>query len=113
MLFSSQVVAESDPVVSLYYNGGWDLSQTFPSISVVTAQAIVNSISTATGFWIMVCKPEPVQVLDTHPNLVMKLNRDLTSSSFVISSVITGSNRTNLVFHPSPQGSNYPQPLGQ
>lgn len=114
MLFSSQTVAESDPTVGLYWDGSsWDLSQTFPGISVATAQAIINGVSALTGFWIIISTVAPVPALDTHSRLVMKLNRDLSSGSFVMSSVITGTNRTNLIFHPLPQGSNYPQPLGQ
>ena len=118
-LFSNQAAAQADPVVGAYYNttaGSWDTSQTFPGVSVITPQAIINGMATGLGFWIIVSKPAPNAALagnTTH--CVMVLDRDIANAngSFVLSSQIAGANRTALTFSPLPMGGNYPLPLGQ
>ena len=118
LLFTSAAIAQSDSVVGTYWDaidGVWNLSVVFPGIKVITPQAVINGISSLTGFWIIISNAGDVPSLDNHSNLVMKLDRDIAAQggSFVLSSVITGTSRTNLTFQPGPQGHKYPHPLGQ
>lgn len=115
-LFSNAAAAEADSAVGAYWDGaGWNPSRTFPGIKVVTPQAIINGVSSLTGFWILVSNAGPVAALDADTNCVMKLDRDIAAvgGSFVLAAAITGANRTSLTFQPGPQGSNYPRPLGE
>lgn len=117
LLFSNAAAAQADPVVSAYWNApnsAWDGSTVFPGIKVSTPQAVINSISSLTGFWIVVARVVADSNLDAHANLVMKLSRDLSGiGAFVLSAAISGSNRTTLTFAPVPHGAKYPLPLGQ
>src|SRR5580658_1366008 len=95
MLFTNAAVAQADSVVGAYWDAVdsvWNLSVVFPGIKVVTPQAVVNGISSLTGFWIIISNAGDVPALDSHPNLIMKLDRDIAAQggSFVLSSVITG-----------------------
>lgn len=117
-LFTNAAAAQADSAVGTYWDatdGVWDSSRTFPGIKVVTPQAVVNGISSLTGFWILVSNSGPVAALDADTACVMKLDRDIAAvgGSFVLSAAITGSNRTGLTFQPGPQGQKYPRPLGQ
>jgi hypothetical protein len=118
-IFANAAAAQADANVGPFWNGTtWDTSTTFPGISVTTPQALVNGISSLTGFWILVSRPAPDAGLDGNAACVMKLDRDLgkVNGSFVLAATITGTNRTSLVFKPQPMavsGSAYPIPLGR
>lgn len=115
-IFSNVASAQADGPVGAFWNGStWDTSTTFPGISVTTPQALVNGISSVTGFWIMVSRPVADAGLDADTNCVMTLDRDLgkVNGNFVLAAAITGSNRTSLLFQPTPFGSGYPRPLGK
>lgn len=115
-IFSNQAAAQADIAIAPYWNGtSWDQSQTFPSISVTTPQALVNGISSLTGFWIEIANIGPNASLDGDAACVMKLDRDVaaTNGAFVLGAAITGGNRTSLTFRPVPAGSAYPRPLGK
>jgi hypothetical protein len=121
-LFATQAAAEANPVVGQYYSASgasWDLSQTFPGIKVTTPSAILNGVSTLTGFWIIVSTAGPNatlagKVATTGPCYI-GLDRDVgkVNGSFVINAGISGSARTALTFSPIPEGSAYPSPLGK
>jgi hypothetical protein len=100
----------------VFWNGStWDTSTTFPGITVLTPQALINGIPSLTGFWILVARPAADSGLDTDTACVMKLDRDLgiVNGSFVLAAAITGANRIALTFQPVPHGSGYPRPLGK
>lgn len=113
-IFASAAAAQADPTVGAFWNGtSWDLSTTFPGVSVITPAALVNGISSLTGFWIVISQVSPNAALDAI--CVMKLDRDLgiVNGAFVLAAAISGSNRTSLNFSPVPHGSGYPRPLGK
>ena len=117
-LFATQAAAEADPVVGAFYDatdGVWRPDVCFPGTNVATPQAVINSISSLTGFWLIIAQTNPNAALAADANLVMALDRDAANAgrSFVTSAVITGTNRTSLTFSPTPFGAKYPQPLGQ
>lgn len=118
-IFSNTASAQADGPVGAFWNGAtWDLSTTFPGVSVTTPQALVNGISSVTGFWIVVSRPADSPALDGDTNCVMTLDRDLgaVNGNFVLAAAITGSNRTSLTFKPQPMarsGSAFPIPLGK
>lgn len=117
-LFNNAAAAQADATMGQYWNAAtaaWDQSQTFPGVKVTTPQAVVNGISSLTGFWIVVSTTGANAALDGDTACVMKLDRDaaILSGAFVLSSVIAGANRTSLTFTPVPHGSRYPRPLGQ
>lgn len=115
-IFASAASAQADGPVGAFWNGtAWDTSTTFPGVSVTTPQALVNGISSLTGFWIVVSRTAASAALDADANCVMKLDRDAGSvnGNFVLAAAITGTNRTSLVFQPTPFGSGYPRPLGK
>lgn len=117
-IFSNAAAAQADAPVGAFWNAStsqWDLSTTFPGVSVVTPQALVNGISSLTGFWIIVSRTADSPALDSDTNCVMRLDRDVAAvnGNFVLSSAITGTNRTSLTFQPMPAGSLYPKPLGK
>jgi hypothetical protein len=83
-LFASQAAAEANATVGAYYvpasadgPGGWRGDVVFPGLKVVTPSAIVNGISTLTGFWLMIATQGDNAVLDSVTNCVMKLDRDV------------------------------------
>jgi len=113
-IFANATAAQADSTVGTFWSGTvWDSSQVFPGISVTTPQALVNGISSLTGFWIIVSQQAPNAALDAI--CMMKLDRDLgrINGAFVLAAVITGGNRTSLNFSPMPHGSGYPRPLGK
>ena len=115
-IFSSATTAQADGPVGAFWNGTvWDTSTTFPGVSVVTPQALVNGISSLTGFWIIISRVADSPALDADINCVMSLDRDIAkvNGNFVLAAAITGSNRTNLTFQPVPHGAAYPRPLGK
>lgn len=115
-IFANAAAAQADANVGAFWNGSaWDTSTVFPSISVTTPQALVNGISSLTGFWILVSRPVANAGLDANTACVMKLDRDqgMVNGNFVLAAAITGSNRTSLTFQPVPHGSGYPRPLGK
>ena len=118
-IFANAAAAQADANVGAFWSGSaWDQSTTFPGISVVTPQALVNGVSSLTGFWIMVSRPVADAGLDTNPACALKLDRDqgAVNGSFVLAAAITGSNRTSLTFKPQPMarsGLAYPNPLGK
>ena len=63
----------------------------------------------------MVSRTADSPALDADTNCVMTLDRDVgkINGNFVLAAAITGTNRTNLIFHPIPLGSAYPSPLGK
>jgi hypothetical protein len=78
-----------------------------------------TGISTLTGFWILVSPDVDVPALDakivsTGP-CYMELDRNaaINSQPFVVRSSISGTTETSITFSPVPEGSAYPQPLGQ
>lgn len=115
-IFSNAAAAQADPTVSAFWNATssvWDTSTTFPGVSVSTPAALVNGISSLTGFWIVISQRTANAGLDAI--CVMKLDRDLgrVNGAFVLAATITGTNRTSLNFSPVPHGSGYPRPLGK
>lgn len=117
-IFANAAAAQADANVGPFWNAtlsAWDTSTVFPGVSVTTPQALVNGISSLTGFWILVSHPVANAGLDANVACVMKLDRDLgkINGSFVLGAAITGSNRTSLTFAPVPHGSGYPRPLGK
>lgn len=115
-IFANAAAAQADANVGPFWNGtNWDASTVFPGISVVTPAALVNGISSLTGFWILVARPAADAGLDANAGCAMKLDRDqgIVNGSFVLGGSITGINRTNLTFQPVPFGSGYPRPLGK
>lgn len=115
-LFANAAAAQADANVGVYWSGSaWDTSTTFPGVSVITPQALINGISSLTGFWIVISRPVADAGLDANINVVMKLDRDLgiVNGAFVLASAIVGGNRTALTFQPVPYGSGYPRPLGK
>jgi len=115
-LFANAAAAQADPTCGAFWNAttsAWDTSQVFPGISVSTLQALVNGISSVTGFWIVISQQATNPALDAI--CVMKLDRDLgrVNGAFVLAASITGGNRTSLNFAPVPHGSGYPRPLGR
>ena len=119
-LFRSAAAAEVDPVVGTYWHGAdWNRSVTFPGTGVITPAALLNGISTLTGFWILVSPDVDVPALDAEITTVgpcyLKLGRDaaINSQPFVLLSSISGTTETSLTFSPVPEGSAYPRPLGQ
>jgi hypothetical protein len=118
LLFSNAAAAQADPVVGAvpYWNGtNWNTSITFPNTKLVTAQALINGISSGLGFWIIISLPTPDAAVAGRPNLVFTFNRDAGCrlQSFVLSATVTGTARTLATTQPVPAGSCYPQPLGQ
>lgn len=116
LLFTNAAAAQADATVGTYWDGSnWRGDVCFTGLKIVTAQAIINSISSLTGFWILISNPGALAALDSHPNLVMKLDRDAAAlgGAFVVSAVISGTNRTGLTISPVPHGAQYPRPLGQ
>ena len=115
-IFSNAAAAQADGPVGAFWNGtNWDTSTTFPGITVSTPAALINGISTLTGFWIIVSRAVDSSALDADTNCIMTLDRDVGSvnGNFVLAAAITGTARTNLTFHPIPLGSGYPSPLGK
>lgn len=116
-IFSNAAAAQADGPVGAFWNGStWDTSTTFPGISVATPQAVINGVSSVTGFWIIVSRPAANAGLDADTNCVMKLDRDQgkVNGNFVLGASVTGTNRTNLTFQPGPfDGPGYPRPLGK
>jgi hypothetical protein len=116
-IFTNQAAAEADATVGPYWNGTtWDLSQTFPGVTVSTPSALVDGISAVTGFWIVVSSPVDNAALDAKANCVMKLDRQaaILGNAFVVAATgLTGTGRTSFTFQPVPHGSRYPRPLGQ
>lgn len=115
-IFTNQAAAEADATVGPYWNGTtWDLSTTFPGIVISTPSALVDGISAATGFWIVVSSPTDNAALDAKANCVMKLDRQaaVLGQAFVVAATLTGTGRTSFTFSPVPHGSRYPRPLGQ
>lgn len=117
-IFANATAAQADANVGTFWNGTtWDTSTTFPGVSVTTPQALVNGISSITGFWIIVSRPIVDGGLDANIACVMKLDRDLgkINGSFILNSAIVGGNRTALTFKPQPManGQAYPSPLGK
>lgn len=115
-IFANAAAAQADPTIGAFWNAtasAWDTSQVFPGISVSTPQALVNGISSLTGFWIIISQQAPNAALDAV--CVMKLDRDLgkVNGAFVLAAAITGGNRTAFNFSPVPHGSGYPRPLGK
>lgn len=71
-LFTTATVAQGNAAVGRFWNATaltWDLSRTFPGIKVTTAQAIVNGVSTLTGFWIRVSMIGADSLLDAETSL--------------------------------------------
>jgi hypothetical protein len=118
-IFTNQAAAQVDAVVGTYWivgNSAWDLSQTFPGVTVSTPSALVDGISAITGFWIVVSSPVDNAALDAKANCVMKLDRQaaILGNAFVVASTgLSGTGRTSFTFQPVPHGSRYPRPLGQ
>lgn len=117
-LFTNAAAAQADGAVGAFWfstNSVWDLSQTFPSVSVITAAALVNGINPNTGFWIVISQTARNAALDAKANCVMTLDRDLgaVNGAFVLAGTLTGANRTNATFSPIPAGSKYPRPFGK
>ena len=117
-LFATATAAETDPVVGAFYNVPntiWRPDVCFPGLKVVTPQTVINGISSLTGFWLLIAQATPNVALAANANLVMVLDRDAANANgaFVLAASITGTNRSNLTFSPTPFGANYPQPLGQ
>lgn len=115
-IFANAAAAQADPTVGAFWNSSasaWDTSTVFPGVSVSTPAALVNGISSISGFWIIVSQQVSNPALDAI--CVMKLDRELgaVNGAFVLVATITGSNRTNLNFAPVPHGSRYPRPLGK
>ena len=118
LLFANAASAQADPVVGAppYWNGtNWNLSITFPNTKLVTAQALINGISSGLGFWIIISLPAPNAAIAADTNLVFTFNRDVGCrlQSFVLSATVVGTSRTLATTQPVPAGSCYPQPLGQ
>jgi hypothetical protein len=115
-IFSNAAAAQVDTAIAPFWNGtNWDLSTTFPNVSVTTPAALVNGISPITGFWIVVARTADSPALDADTACVMKLDRDLAvgNGAFVVSATLTGSNRTSASFKPMPAGAQYPIPFGK
>jgi len=118
-IFANAAAAQADANVGVFWNGAfWDTSTTFPGISVTTPQALINGISSLTGFWIIVSRKVPDAGLDGNTACVMKLDRDISAvnGNFVLAAAITGANRTSLTFRPQPMarvGLSYPNPLAR
>ena len=117
-IFATALLAQADPDVGRFWNATvstWDTGTTFPGVSVVTPQALVNGVSSVTGFWIVVSRVGTSAALDADTNCVMTLDRDLgkVNGNFVLAAAIVGGNRTALTFQPVPHGSGYPRPLGK
>ena len=117
-LLATEAAAEADPIVGAYWISDlaqWRPDVCFPGTKVATPQAVINGISSLTGFWLIIAQTNPNAALAADANLVMALDRDAANAgrSFVTSAVITGTNRTSLTFSPTPFGAKYPQPLGQ
>lgn len=122
LLYTNQAAAEADAAILAgdsfgpYWSasGGWRPDVVFPGISVVTPQALINGVSSITGFWLLISSPALNAALAASPNFVMCLDRSLApAGSFVLNAVISGSNRTSLQLHPVPAGAGYSQPLGK
>ena len=117
-IFASATTAQADVNIAPFWNSttaAWDLSTTFPGVSVTTPAALVNGISPITGFWIVVARTVDSPALDADTACVMKLDRDLAAANgaFVLAATLTGTNRTSTTFQPVPNGSGYPRPLGK
>lgn len=121
-LFTSAATAQADSVVGTYWSASaasWDLSRTFPGVKVSTTSALLNGISTFSGFWIVISSNGPNAALDgkvaTTGPCYLSLDRDVAKAggSFVNAAGISGTTRTSLTFSPVPEGSRYPSPLGQ
>lgn len=116
-IFANAAAAQADPTCGAFWNAtasAWDTSQVFPGISVLTPQALVNGISSLTGFWIIISQKAANPALAAI--CVAALDRDLgkVNGAFVLSSpLLTTPNRTPLTFSPVPHGSGYPRPLGK
>lgn len=115
-IFPNAAAAQADATVGQFWNASssiWDTSTVFPGVSVITPAALVNGISSLTGFWIVISRVTPNPALDAI--CVMKLDRDLgiVNGAFVLAGTIIGTNRTSLTFQPVPHGSGYPRPLGK
>lgn len=119
-LFTNAAAAQANPAVGAYWHpatsdgpGDWDRSQTNPGLSVVTPQAIVNGVSSATGFWIMISTFGPKAALDADTSCVMKLDRDAAVAGYIpgvvvaprtISSITNASGTTAIVTTAAPHG---------
>lgn len=117
-IFTNQTAAEADAVVGAYWDSAdsvWNTSVVFPGVTVSTPSALVDGISAATGFWIVVSSPTDNAALDAKANCVMKLDRQaaVLNQPFVVAATLTGTGRTSFTFSPVPHGSRYPRPLGQ
>src|ERR1700733_14689125 len=108
-LFASVAAAQADGIVGLYWVaptaenpvGSWRGDVCYPGMKIVTATAIVNGVSTLTGFWIGIASTVDVPAFDTHSNLVSKLDRNaaiagatggLPASSKTITSITVSGN---------------------
>ncbi len=115
-LFTNAAAAQADANVGPFWNGtSWDTSTVFPGVTVITPAALVNGISSLTGFWIIISRLAADAGLDANTACVMKLDRDLgiINGSFVLGASLIGTNRTLAIFKPVPFGSGYPQPFGK
>jgi hypothetical protein len=118
-LFANAAAAQADPVVGAYWNapttdnpsGSWNTSVCFPGIKVSTPSAVLNGVSTLTGFWIMISSMGPNAALAAKVGTAgpgyLALDRDVAvaGGSFVVSLGISGTARTALHFSPVPLGS--------
>jgi hypothetical protein len=118
-LFPDEAAAIADPVLAPFHIAvdpvGWRCDFCFPNMAIVTPQAVVHGINPNTGFWIMVARNTPINVMGTHANLVLALDRDAANAggTFVRIAALAGVNRTTATMSVLPAGANYPQPLGQ
>ena len=120
-LFPNEAAAIADPTVGQFYVTGassWRKSVCFPGLKIATAQAVVNGISTLTGFWLCIVStpsnaiwtPPAASALAGHANCVLVLNRDTT---LIVSKQLSASGSTSFQFSPMPCGAVYAIPLNQ
>lgn len=111
-LFSNQAAALADPIVGAFSDGSgnWRLDICFPGIAVSTASALVNGISTLTGFWICISQTADNPTFDSHANLVISLNREAAT---LHATVLNAGGHTSFQATPVPAGSTYHRPLNQ
>lgn len=117
-IFANQAAAQADANVGTFWDAAsssWNQSTTFPGTKIATPAALINGVSSITGFWIVVSTVGSNAGLDSNAACVMKLDRDLAAvnGAFVLSASVSGTNRTSLTFSPVPHGSKYPSPLGK
>ena len=83
-LFANAAAAQADPSIGAYWvaptadnpTGSWRGDVCYPGMKILTATAIVNGVSTLTGFWIGIASMVDVPAFDAHSKLVAKLDRD-------------------------------------